>query len=406
MRAALLLAVLGSVSGCGEILGIEELSGDAAADSTTTDSASPGDGGAADANDAGQPDALDGGSFDARDSGSAPEGGRDSGGGATDAGCAGTAGCSCMAGGPGLNDCGPSKESCCTSLLVDGGTFLRSYDGVTYTDAGSPATVSAFRLDRYEVTVGRFRQFVDAVVNTGWRPPDTSGRHTQLNSGQGLSDTMGGYEHGWNSGDNGQIPSSPGIWNSNTGTNTPGGGLLCDSTYETWTPTAAGHENLPISCVSWFEAYAFCIWDGGFLPSAAEWNFAAAGGGGSAGQRVYPWSVPSTNTAIDCAHANYDPSAACVGGTNAVGSESPAGDGPFGQADLAGNVWEWNLDAWAQYVTPCHDCAFLTLGGFPVRFLRGGARDAPAAGVLVSATFGWNPNWTESTLGVRCARVP
>jgi formylglycine-generating enzyme len=404
MRGALLLAVLVSLSGCGELLGIQELPGGDAAVDSTTDVAVSGDSSAADANDGGQLDAHDSGTLEASDGGPGPEGGGDSGsGGGTDAGCAGTTGCSCNPGGPGMTDCGPNKESCCTSLLVDGGTFLRSYDGVTFTDAGSPATVSAFRLDKYEVTVGRFRQFVEAVTHTGWLPPEGSGKHTELNDGGGLNVTSGGYEPGWDPADNPQIPTSPTVWNSN---DNPPQGLQCDSTYQTWTPSAGANEDLPITCESWFEAYAFCIWDGGFLPSAAEWNFAAAGGGGSTGQRVYPWSVPSTNTAIDCAHANYDPSSPCLGGANAVGSESPAGDGAFGHADLAGNVWEWNLDAWANYVTPCVNCTYLTLGGLPLRFLRGGARDANAAELVVSATFGWDPALTESTFGVRCARAP
>jgi hypothetical protein len=59
--------------------------------------------------------------------------------------------------------CGPSGDaSCCASSLVLHGTFYRGYDGVTYTDQGYPATVSDFRLDTYEVTVNRFRQFVMA----------------------------------------------------------------------------------------------------------------------------------------------------------------------------------------------------------------------------------------------------
>ena len=57
--------------------------------------------------------------------------------------------------------CGPSgTASCCSSPLVPGGTFYRSYDVGTdgmYTSMASPATVSDFRLDTYEVTVARFR---------------------------------------------------------------------------------------------------------------------------------------------------------------------------------------------------------------------------------------------------------
>jgi len=52
-----------------------------------------------------------------------------------------------------------ANHDCCASLPVTGGSFFRGYDGVTDGDTSKafPATVSDFRLDRYEVTVGRFR---------------------------------------------------------------------------------------------------------------------------------------------------------------------------------------------------------------------------------------------------------
>ncbi|WP_437616380.1 hypothetical protein WMF20_21365 [Sorangium sp. So ce834] len=53
--------------------------------------------------------------------------------------------------------CGPSgAESCCESKTITGGTFQR-FD--TNSRVASPATVSSFKLDRFEVTVGRFRHF-------------------------------------------------------------------------------------------------------------------------------------------------------------------------------------------------------------------------------------------------------
>src|SRR3954471_5131021 len=51
--------------------------------------------------------------------------------------------------------CGPSQnENCCAVRDVPAGSFTRRANGATF-----PATVSRFVLDRYEITVGRFRRF-------------------------------------------------------------------------------------------------------------------------------------------------------------------------------------------------------------------------------------------------------
>jgi formylglycine-generating enzyme required for sulfatase activity len=67
---------------------------------------------------------------------------------------------------------------------VEGGPFHRSYDGVTtnpdYSSRSYPATVTDFRLDKYEVTVGRFRKF-KAAWDAGWRPSAGAGKHEHLN---------------------------------------------------------------------------------------------------------------------------------------------------------------------------------------------------------------------------------
>ncbi|HXN31470.1 MAG TPA: hypothetical protein VN894_06385, partial [Polyangiaceae bacterium] len=111
-------------------------------------------------------------------------------------------GTSCQASGKGLTDCGATSENCCTSLEVPGGTYYRTYAEIAV-DGGSigesdPATVSSFRLDKYLVTVGRFRQFVAAWnAGAGYTPSAGSGKHTHLNAGNGLNATAGGFEPGW-----------------------------------------------------------------------------------------------------------------------------------------------------------------------------------------------------------------
>ncbi|HEX8793940.1 MAG TPA: SUMF1/EgtB/PvdO family nonheme iron enzyme [Polyangiaceae bacterium] len=289
--------------------------------------------------------------------------------------------------------CGATgDQSCCTSLMVDGGTFLRSYDGVTNADMTNPATVSTFALDKYEVTVGRFRNFVTAWVN-GFRPTAGTGVHTHLNSGMGLTDSSspGSYERGWNGMWTAPNLDQKAYWDS---------WLTCDGANSTWTSSPGPNESLPINCVDWASAYAFCIWDGGFLPSEAEWNYAAAGGGDAQGQRVYAWSSPSTSETIDCTYASY---AACVSQV-AIAGLDPKGNGRWGQADLTGNLWEWNLDAYASYANPCNDCAYLTDTG--QRSIRGASYNYPANQLFVATRVGDDPTVRYSDNGFRCARAP
>jgi formylglycine-generating enzyme required for sulfatase activity len=322
---------------------------------------------------------------------------------------------SCAGADAGTGSCGATNESCCASSLVQGGSFFRSYDGVSFTGKTDPATLNSFRLDKYEVTVGRFRPFVAAVVG-GWTPSQGAGKHTHLNGGSGVVDSYamdaGAYETGWDP-----------AWNTNLATTTGGWYTAlhaCSSAItgtSTWTSLPGANDSLPIECVSWYEAYAFCIWDGGFLPTEGEWNFAAAGG---SEQRAYPWSSPPTSTAIDCSYANYGPSNYCTGpsgAANAVGSESPQGDGKWGQADMAGNVSEWTLDYSGYYLSPCVDCALLTPRNptpnptTAYSVARGGGYDLIASAQLASyragaPTGGVPRNGRQGLVGVRCARSP
>jgi formylglycine-generating enzyme required for sulfatase activity len=270
-----------------------------------------------------------------------------------------------------------TTESCCKSLLVPGGTFKRSYDDPNYVDDGeytddaSPATVSAFRLDKFEVTVGRFRQFVNAFGE--FHPSAGDGKSARIAGDEGWSSSF-------------TLPAT---------TEALLAELQCDDASATWSNDPLVNNSLPINCVSFPVAYGFCIWDDARLPTEAEWNFAAAGG---ELQRAYPWPRPAGEDAITTDHASWDNADL---GPLAVGSK-PLGNGRWGQADLASNIREWVLDYSADYPLPCIDCAQWTAA--PRRVIRGGAWHLPQESLRVSARSELGPNERRFSNGFRCAR--
>jgi serine/threonine protein kinase/formylglycine-generating enzyme required for sulfatase activity len=109
-----------------------------------------------------------------------------------------------------------------------------------------------------------------------------------------------------------------------------------------WRDRRYNQPEQPAVGVSWRDAKAFCQWLGEIsghtvdLPTEAQWEFAAR----SDDHRNYPWGDEEPDP--QRAHFGKD-------GENdaplAVGS-LPAGQGPFGHLDLAGNALEWCQDVW------------------------------------------------------------
>ena len=138
---------------------------------------------------------------------------------------------------------------------------------------------------------------------------------------------------------------------------------ITNAQYEMFAPSHAAKRapwadaKHPVLYVSWDEAEAFCRWLSKHerktyrLPTEAEWEFSARGADG----RIFPWgswsavghfanfadartNFPWRDTAIDDGFAETAP----------VGS-FPRGASPFGIEDLAGNVFEWCMDAYEPY---------------------------------------------------------
>jgi formylglycine-generating enzyme required for sulfatase activity len=100
----------------------------------------------------------------------------------------------------------------------------------------------------------------------------------------------------------------------------------------------------PVVHVAYEDAVAYCAWDGGPLPTEAEWEFAARGG---AAGNLYTWGNEFQPAGKWMANTHQGRFPLTDAGADGYKGIAPVGHFPpnaYGLHDIGGNVWEWVSD--------------------------------------------------------------
>lgn len=98
-----------------------------------------------------------------------------------------------------------------------------------------------------------------------------------------------------------------------------------------WNP-----PDVPVTGVSWWEALAYARFVGKFLPTEAQWEYAARGDT----QHRYPWGNDEPTLEL----ANFAPECEPVDRRPTRAADHPRNISLFGCVDMVGNFAEWCLD--------------------------------------------------------------
>lgn len=304
-------------------------------------------------------------------------------------------------------------------VYIPGGTFEMGGDNEQASPDEYPkhkVKISAFYMDRTEVTNAQFQKFVDATgyLTTAERKPDWEEMKKTLPPGTPKPDasllvpaalvfrqTTGPVDlndfaqwWSWVAGADWKHPMGPGS-------------------------DLKGKENHPVVQVSWDDAMAYCQWAGKRLPTEAEWEFAARGGKSS---EIYPWGNEHVNTGkpktnswegdFPYKNTQYDGYLKAA----PVASFAP---NAYGLYDMAGNVWEWCKDWYhSEYYTTFGSSMAVDPQGpsdsydpedkfTPKRSLRGGSflcNEAYCSGYRVARRMKSSPDTGLEHTGFRCVK--
>jgi hypothetical protein len=157
-------------------------------------------------------------------------------------------------------------------------------------------------------------------------------------------------------------------------------------------PSRFSGDDKPVETVTWQDAVYFCKKVGGFLPTEAQWEFAARGGNNS---KSYIYS--GSNNLYEVGW--YDDNSRQ---TQFVGQKNP---NELGIYDMSGNVWEWTAD-WNQSSYPSSGTNPTGASSGSLRVVRGGSWLFYVDFCRVSNRNGYGPDNSRGDQGFRVAFPP
>ncbi len=163
---------------------------------------------------------------------------------------------------------------------------------------GTPVTLPAFWIDQTEISIGQYAHFLiwadkNATKAAAFNHPDQPPRHSHR-------------PDGWQDTDLALLDPTP-------------------------TKEQLTRRDLPVTGVTWWDAYAFAKWAGRDLPTQEQWEAAARGARGL----MFPWGDEA-----DFLKANVKATAKAPNGQPADVETQPD-ISPLGVVGMAGNVAEW-----------------------------------------------------------------